>query len=263
MDRIVCGDVGFGKTEVAIRAAFRVATSGRQVAVLCPTTVLAQQHASTFTERLRDYPLRVEVLSRFVDKQRQSEVLAATKEGKVDILVGTHRLLSKDVHFASLGLLVVDEEQRFGVTHKERIKKLRSEVDVLTLTATPIPRHAAARGRRPARPLAHHHAAGGSPRGAHPSSRAGTTTSCARPSCASSLRGGQVFFVYNRIEGFYERAHRLAGARARGRASRWRTASSREGTLERTMTDFVDGAYDVLCSTAIIRAASTSSAPTR
>src|SRR6185295_6160888 len=116
MDRIVCGDVGFGKTEVALRAAFRVAMSGRQVAVLCPTTVLAQQHFQTFAERFREWPIRVEALSRFVEKKDQSEVLAATKDGKVDVLVGTHRLLSKDVHFAKLGLLVVDEEQRFGVT---------------------------------------------------------------------------------------------------------------------------------------------------
>ena len=132
MDRVVCGDVGFGKTEVALRAAFRVAMSGRQVAILCPTTVLAQQHFRTFSARLDGYPLRVDVLSRFVPKPKQTETLAALKAGRVDVVIGTHRLLSKDVHFADLGLLVVDEEQRFGVTHKERIKKLKKTVDVLT-----------------------------------------------------------------------------------------------------------------------------------
>ena len=140
MDRLVCGDVGFGKTEVALRAAFRVAMSGRQVALLCPTTVLSQQHYRTFSARLDGYPLRVEVLSRFVPRTKQTETLAALKAGQVDVVIGTHRLLSKDVHFSDLGLLVVDEEQRFGVTHKERIKKLRANVDVLTLSATPIPR---------------------------------------------------------------------------------------------------------------------------
>ena len=140
MDRLVCGDVGFGKTEVALRAAFRVAMSGKQVAVLCPTTVLAQQHYRTFEARMRDYPITLKVLSRFQSKKEQDEALALLKDGKADVVIGTHRLLSKDIHFKSLGLLVVDEEQRFGVTHKERIKQLRTNVDVLTLSATPIPR---------------------------------------------------------------------------------------------------------------------------
>ncbi|MGF1464765.1 MAG: transcription-repair coupling factor [Sandaracinaceae bacterium] len=250
MDRIVCGDGGFGKTEVAVRAAFRVANGGRQVAVLCPTTVLAQQHFNTFRDRLRDYPLRVEVLSRFVDRKGQSEVLAATKEGKVDILVGTHRLLSKDVHFKQLGLLVVDEEQRFGVTHKERIKKLRSEVDVLTLTATPIPRtlQLAVGGLRDLSLIT-----------TAPVDRRAVRTVVTRwddhlikEAIQRELaRGGQCFFVYNRIEGLYERAQRLQDLvpEARFAIAHGQLA---EGTLERTMTDFVDGAYDVLCSTAII-----------
>ncbi|MDB4945699.1 MAG: Transcription-repair coupling factor, partial [Labilithrix sp.] len=140
MDRLVCGDVGFGKTEVAIRAAFRVAMAGKQVAVLCPTTVLAQQHYRVFEARMRDYPITLKALSRFQGKRESDETMAGLKDGKVDIVIGTHRLLSKDIHFKSLGLLVVDEEQRFGVTHKERIKALRTQVDVLTLSATPIPR---------------------------------------------------------------------------------------------------------------------------
>src|SRR5690606_40775891 len=135
MDRLVCGDVGFGKTEVALRAAFRVAMAGRQVAILCPTTVLAQQHFRNFEARFADYPIIIKPLSRFVDASDQAATLAGLKDGKVDVVVGTHRLLSKDVHFSRLGLLVVDEEQRFGVTHKERIKKLRTEVDVLPLSA--------------------------------------------------------------------------------------------------------------------------------
>lgn len=250
MDRIVCGDVGFGKTEIAIRAAFRIAMAGRQVAVLCPTTVLAQQHFNTFSDRLRDYPIRVDVLSRFVDKAGQSRVLAATKDGRVDILIGTHRLLSRDVHFANLGLLVVDEEQRFGVTHKERIKKLRCEIDVLTLTATPIPRtlQLAVGGLRDLSLIT-----------TAPTDRRAVRTMVTRwddhlitEAIRRELsRGGQVFFVYNRIEGLYERANRLQAlvpdariAIAHGQLA--------EATLERTMTDFVDGAYDILCSTAII-----------
>lgn len=250
MDRIVCGDVGFGKTEVAVRAAFRVAMSGRQVAVLCPTTVLAQQHFNTFSDRLRDYPIRVEVLSRFVDKARQTEVLARAKEGKVDVLVGTHRLLSKDVHFENLGLLVVDEEQRFGVTHKERIKKLRAAVDVLTLTATPIPRtlQLAVGGLRDLSLIT-----------TAPTDRRAVRTIVTRwddhlikEAIGRELgRGGQAFFVYNRIEGLYERAQRLQTLVPQARFA-VAHGQMNEAALERTMTDFVDGAYDVLCSTAII-----------
>src|SRR5260370_20573906 len=140
MDRLVCGDVGFGKTELAIRAAFRVAMAGKQVALLCPTTVLAQQHFRTFEARLRDYPIRIAALSRFQGEKEQRETLLALKEGKVEIVIGTHRLLSKDVHFKELGLLAVDEEQRFGVTHTVRIKHLRAHVDVLSSTSPPIPR---------------------------------------------------------------------------------------------------------------------------
>src|SRR5262249_52824293 len=134
------GDVGFGKTEVAIRAAFRMASSGAQVAVLCPTTVLCQQHFLNFQQRMAAYPIHVSAMSRFQGKDEQDKVSRGLRDGTVDIVVGTHRLLSKDIHFKKLGLLVVDEEQRFGVAHKERIKALKTNVDVLTLSATPIPR---------------------------------------------------------------------------------------------------------------------------
>ena len=140
MDRLVCGDVGYGKTEVAIRAAFRVVMDGKQVAVLVPTTVLAQQHYETFCKRFSKYPIVIEALSRFRNPAEQKEIVEKLATGKIDLVVGTHRLLQKDVRFKDLGLLVLDEEQRFGVAHKERIKKFRAHVDVLTLTATPIPR---------------------------------------------------------------------------------------------------------------------------
>jgi transcription-repair coupling factor (superfamily II helicase) len=250
MDRVVCGDVGFGKTEVAMRAAFRVAMAGRQVALLCPTTVLAQQHFNTFRDRMRDYPLRVEVLSRFVDKKDQTEIIQAVKEGKVDVLIGTHRLLSKDIHFKQLGLLVVDEEQRFGVTHKERVKKLKTDVDVLTLSATPIPRtlQLAVGGLRDLSLIT-----------TPPSDRRAIRTFVTRwddhlltEAIQREVgRGGQIFFVYNRIEGLYERAARI---QAMVPTLRIAVAHGQMGeeALEKVMTDFVDGRYDMLCATAII-----------
>src|SRR5690606_6275055 len=140
MDRLVCGDVGYGKTEVAIRAAFKAIMDGKQVAFLVPTTILAQQHYEAIHERFEEYAINVGLLSRFRTRKQQLETIKGLKEGTVDIVVGTHRLLSKDVVFHDLGLLIVDEEQRFGVTHKEKIKQLKTNVDVLTLTATPIPR---------------------------------------------------------------------------------------------------------------------------
>lgn len=250
MDRLVCGDVGFGKTEVALRAAFRVAMSGRQVAVLCPTTVLAQQHYRTFSSRLADYPIRIEVLSRFVSKAKQTETLAALKDGTVDLVVGTHRLLSKDVHFKRLGLLVVDEEQRFGVAHKERIKKLRTNVDVVTLSATPIPRtlQLAVGGMRNLSLIT-----------TAPQDRRAVRTFVCRwdehlikEAIERELsRGGQVFFVYNRIEGLYERAQRLKDLLPSARIA-VAHGQMKAQLLDKTMTDFVEGAYDVLCSTAIV-----------
>jgi transcription-repair coupling factor (superfamily II helicase) len=250
MDRLVCGDVGFGKTEVALRAAFRVAMTGRQVAILCPTTVLAQQHYLNFRQRFADYPIEIRSLSRFVDAADQVKALAGLKEGSVDVVVGTHRLLSKDVHFKKLGLLVVDEEQRFGVTHKERIKKLRTHVDVLTLSATPIPRtlQLAIGGLRDLSLIT-----------TPPVDRRAVRTFACRwddHTITEAVRremnrGGQVFFVYNRIEGLYERAQRLQELVPEARIA-VAHGQMKEHTLEQTMTDFVEGAYDVLCSTAII-----------
>src|SRR5207248_8821330 len=140
MDRLICGDVGYGKTEIAVRAAFKSVMEGKQVAILVPTTLLAEQHEVTFSERFAPFPVTVAMLSRFVPPKEQDQVLKDAAEGKVDVVIGTHRLLSNDVAFKDLGLLIVDEEQRFGVAHKERLKRLRATVDVLTMTATPIPR---------------------------------------------------------------------------------------------------------------------------
>ncbi|MCS6797144.1 MAG: transcription-repair coupling factor [Myxococcota bacterium] len=250
MDRLVCGDVGFGKTEVAIRAAFRVAMAGRQVAVLCPTTVLAQQHHATFRARFEPFPLRVEVLSRFVDRETQARVLAGLRDGTIDVVVGTHRLLSRDVRFARLGLLVVDEEQRFGVAHKERIKQMRTEVDVLTLSATPIPRtlQLAIGGLRDISLIT-----------TPPVDRRSVRTFVARWDerlVAEAVRrelgrGGQVFYVYNRIEDLHEKAATLQRLVPEARIA---VAHGRmqEATLERTMAGFVEGRWDVLCSTAIV-----------
>lgn len=250
MDRLVCGDVGFGKTEVAMRAAFRMAYEGRQVAVLCPTTVLAEQHYRTFSARFSDYPIHVGVLSRFVDKARQAETLAQLKNGACDIVIGTHRLLSADVHFKELGLLVVDEEQRFGVAHKERIKQLKNTVDVLTLSATPIPRtlHMALGGVRDLSLIA-----------TAPVDRRAVKTYITRwdPHVLKRAiedeldRGGQIFFVYNRIEGLYERAQKLQELVPRARIV-VAHGQLTEAALDKAMTDFVAGQYDILCATTII-----------
>lgn len=250
MDRLVCGDVGFGKTEVAIRAAFHVATQGAQVAVLCPTTVLAQQHYHTFRDRMRAYPIEVAVLSRFVPASKQRETIKRLKEGKVDVVIGTHRLLSKDVHFKDLGLLVVDEEQRFGVAHKERIKQLRTQLDVLTLSATPIPRtlQMAVTGLRDLSLIT-----------TPPVDRRAVRTLVSRPDpqlvkeavLREMARGGQVFYVYNRVEGLYERAAKIQELVPNARVA-VAHGQMAEGALEQVMMDFVEGRYDVLCATAII-----------
>ncbi len=250
MDRLVCGDVGFGKTEVAIRAAFRVALAGRQVAVLCPTTVLAQQHYRNFEQRMTGYPITVRALSRFQSKAEQDDVSRGLRDGSVDIVVGTHRLLSRDVHWKRLGLLVVDEEQRFGVTHKERIKQLKTNLDVLTLSATPIPRtlQMAVTGLRDMSIIT-----------TPPVDRRAIRTvvtrhdeNVIRDAVVRELgRGGQVFYVYNRVEGLYERAARLAELVPQARIA-VAHGQMAEGPLEQTMLDFVEGRYDVLCATAII-----------
>lgn len=250
MDRLVCGDVGFGKTEVAMRAAFRALMSGRQVAVLVPTTVLAQQHYQSFRQRFSEYPVRVEMLSRFRTQSENRRVAYGLKQGQVDVVVGTHRLLSRDVHFKRLGLLVVDEEHRFGVAHKERIRQLRASVDTLVLTATPIPRtlHMAFVGmrdlsliatapvnRRPIRTVVCH-----------------DDPTLLREAIERELaRDGQVFFVHNRvrdIERVAERVRRMV-PRARTAVAHGRM---REEELERVMLDFVAGLYDLLVCTAII-----------
>jgi len=271
MDRLVCGDVGFGKTEVALRAAFRAAMAGRQVALLCPTTVLAQQHFRTFEARMRDYPVRLRAMSRFQTKKEQDETSRLLKEGKCDIVIGTHRLLSKDIHFKDLGLLIVDEEQRFGVTHKERIKQIRVQVDVLTLTATPIPRtlQMAVSGLRDLSLIT-----------TPPVDRRAVRTLVTRfdeavikEAVARELsRGGQIFYVYNRVEGLYEKAQRLqelvpnariavahgqmAGGRrvsaSAGARSNPDTSAQDTGALEQTMFDFVEGRFDILAATAIV-----------
>jgi transcription-repair coupling factor (superfamily II helicase) len=250
MDRLVCGDVGYGKTEVALRAAFKAVQDGKQVAVLVPTTVLAQQHLHTFQRRLAPFPVRVEMLSRFVGRREQAETVAGVADGTVDILIGTHRILSRDIAFADLGLLVVDEEQRFGVGHKERIKSMRREVDVLTLSATPIPRtlHLSLVGIRDLSVIE-----------TPPEARLPIQTRIAedddglvRDAINRELdRGGQVFYVHNRvetIEGAAERVRRLL-PRARVAIGHGQMP---EGMLERVMLDFDAGRFDVLVCTTII-----------
>ena len=250
MDRLVCGDVGYGKTEVALRASLLAALGGRQVAVLAPTTVLVEQHAVTFAERLRDFPVRVASLSRFRSKREQRDTIAALAAGKLDIVIGTHRLLSRDVHFRNLGLLIIDEEQRFGVTHKEHLKEMRSQVDVLTLTATPIPRtlQMAMSGLREISIIA-----------TSPADRLAIRTfvcgydpDLLREAIAKELaRGGQVFFVHNRVEDLPKWTREIA-ALAPGARVGMAHGQMPEAKLERVMIDFVDGRYDILCCTTII-----------
>ena len=250
MDRLVCGDVGFGKTEIAIRAAFKAVQDGTQVAVLVPTTLLAQQHYQTFSERFAGYPVRVEVLSRFLTPGQARKVIEGLASGAVDVVIGTHRLLSADVTFKRLGLLVVDEEQRFGVTHKEQIKQLRAGVDVLTLTATPIPRtlEMSLTGIRDLTLL-----------NTPPAERQPILTyvgeqderATAEAIRRELLREGQVFFVHNRVQDIDQ-----AAARIRELVPEARVAVAHgqmdEGSLERVVLDFWEGDYDVLVCTTII-----------
>ena len=250
MDRLVCGDVGYGKTEVAMRAAFKAATDGRQVAMLVPTTILAQQHWATFQERFAPYPLKVEMLSRFRTPREQKRLLAGLKTGGVDVVIGTHRLLEKDVVFKDLGLLIIDEEHRFGVTHKERLMKLRKNVDVLTLTATPIPRtlSMALSGIRDLSVIE-----------TPPPDRRAIETVVARfdrrliqEAIEHELRrGGQVFFVHNRVQSLPSMI-RFLGSLAPHARFAMAHGQMRERELESIMLRFVAGEYDVLVSTAII-----------
>ncbi|MCR4667315.1 MAG: transcription-repair coupling factor [Desulfovibrio sp.] len=250
MDRLVCGDVGFGKTEVAMRAAFRCALEGRQVAMLCPTTVLAEQHYQTFRSRLTGFPVTVGLLSRFVSRTKQKQVLDAAARGSLDILVGTHRLISNDVQLPNLGLLILDEEQRFGVRHKEKLKSLRKNVDVLTLTATPIPRtlQLSMSGIRDLSLIE-----------TPPENRKAVTTLTTERDDAflrtvieeELARKGQVFWVYNRVQGLEKVADYvrtlLPGARvasAHGQLS--------ESALESVMYSFWHGEIDVLVCTSIV-----------
>ncbi len=250
MDRLVCGDVGFGKTEVALRAAFAAVTSGRQVAVLVPTTLLAQQHFETFADRFADWPVAVEVLSRFRSAQEHQQILQRLASGRVDIVIGTHRLLQKDVRFRDLGLVIVDEEHRFGVRHKERLKSLRTEVDILTLTATPIPRtlNMALGGLRELSLIT-----------TPPESRLAIKTfigtwsvQLIREACLRELkRGGQIYFVHNRIQDIESIATQLAGIVPEARIQ-VAHGQMNERDLERVMLDFYHRRFEMLVCTAII-----------
>jgi transcription-repair coupling factor (superfamily II helicase) len=250
MDRLLVGDVGFGKTEVALRAAFKAVQDGRQVAVLVPTTVLAQQHYNTFKDRLNPFPIRVEMLSRFRSDKEQRQILEGLAKGGIDIVIGTHRLVQRDVTFKALGLVIIDEEQRFGVAHKERLKQLRKEVDVLTLTATPIPRtlHMGLVGVRDMSILE-----------TPPEARLPVRTYVAEYDegmIAEAIlreidRGGQVYVVHNRVQGIESiatRLHRLVPEARIGVAH----GQMPEEQLEQTMLHFVEGELDVLVCTTII-----------
>lgn len=250
MDRLICGDVGYGKTEVAIRAAFKAVQDGRQVAILVPTTILAWQHYNSISERLKNYPIRVEIMSRFRTASNQKKVIDDLNKGTVDIVIGTHRLLSEDVKFKELGLLVIDEEQRFGVVHKEKIKKLRDNVDVLTLTATPIPRtlHMSLIGIRDMSVLEE-----------PPVDRIPIQTyvmeynqEMIREAINREVnRGGQVYYVYNRVNNIDEITNEIAKLVPKSKV-RFAHGQMNERELEKIMYEFVNGEIDVLVSTTII-----------
>jgi transcription-repair coupling factor (superfamily II helicase) len=250
MDRLLCGDVGYGKTEVAMRAAFKAVQDGKQVAVLTPTTVLSFQHFETFKKRFAQFPINVEMISRFRTKKEQKDIVERVATGKVDILIGTHRLLSKDIKFQDLGLLVVDEEQRFGVRHKERLKQLRKEIDVLAMSATPIPRtlHMSLVGLRDMSVIE-----------TPPKDRMAIQTVVAkydekiiRSAIEMELeRGGQVYFVHNRVESIYEIAARIQELVPAARVAVGHGQMS-ETELERVMLAFMRHEYDVLVATTII-----------
>lgn len=250
MDRLVCGDVGFGKTEVAIRAAFKAAIDGKQVAVLVPTTILAFQHYKTFKERLKDFPVTVDYVNRFKTAAQKKETIQKVKEGKIDILVGTHGILGKDVQFKDLGLMVIDEEQKFGVAHKEKLKTLRTTVDCLTLTATPIPRtlHFSLMG---ARDLSIINTAPANRQPIHTEVQVFHEDVIRETIYFETERGGQVFFIHNRVQGLAEMCamiQRLCPDLSIGYAH-----GQLEGhQLEEKILDFIERRYDVLVCTNIV-----------
>jgi transcription-repair coupling factor (superfamily II helicase) len=250
MDRLICGDVGYGKTEVALRAAAKAVFDGKQVAILVPTTLLASQHGQTFRERFANYPVRVEVLSRFLTAKEQNDVVKGLRDGTVDIVIGTHRLLGADIEFKDVGLLIVDEEQRFGVQHKERIKEWRTNVDVLTLTATPIPRtlEMSLTGIRDLSLV-----------NTPPEDRQPILTyvgelderAVSEAIRRELLREGQVFFVHNRVMDIEHTAARLRELVPEARLA-IAHGQMDEGSLEKIVLDFWAGEYDVLVCTTII-----------
>lgn len=250
MDRLICGDVGYGKTEIAIRAAFKAVQEGKQVVCLVPTTILAQQHYNTFVQRLKEFPVRIDLLCRFRSAAEQKKTIEDTKKGFVDILVGTHRVLLKDVVFKDLGLLIIDEEQRFGVTHKEKIKKLKENIDVLTLTATPIPRtlHMSLIGIRDMSVLEE-----------APNERMPIQTyvmeyndEMVREAITRELaRDGQVYYVYNRVNDIADVAGRIQSLVPDANVA-FAHGQMKERELEDIMYDFINGDIDVLVSTTII-----------
>ena len=250
MDRLICGDVGYGKTEIAIRAAFKAVQEDKQVVYLVPTTILAQQHYHTFVQRMKDFPVRIDLMSRFRTAAEQRKTIADLKKGMVDIVIGTHRVLSADVEFKDLGLLIIDEEQRFGVTHKEKIKKLKENVDVLTLTATPIPRtlHMSLVGIRDMSVLEE-----------APEDRLPIQTfvceyneELVREAIVRELaRDGQVYYVYNRVNNIADIAASISDLVPEANVA-FAHGQMKEAELERIMYDFVNGDIDVLVSTTII-----------
>ncbi|MGP7819511.1 transcription-repair coupling factor [Niallia sp. 01092] len=250
MDRLLCGDVGYGKTEVAIRAAFKAIADGKQVAFLVPTTILAQQHYETLRERFQDYPIEIGLLSRFRTRKQQTETLKGLKTGTIDIVVGTHRILSKDIIYHDLGLLIIDEEQRFGVTHKEKIKQLKTNVDVLTLTATPIPRtlHMSMLGVRDLSVIE-----------TPPENRFPIQTyvmeyngGLVREAIERELaRNGQIYFLYNRVEDIERKAEEISMLVPDAKVT-YAHGKMTENELESVMLSFLEGEYDVLVSTTII-----------
>ena len=250
MDRLLCGDVGYGKTEVAIRAAFKAIMDGKQVAMLVPTTILAQQHFETIRERFQDYPINMGLLSRFRSRKEQTETIKGLKAGSIDIVIGTHRLLSKEIIYKDLGLLIIDEEQRFGVTHKEKIKQIKANIDVLTLTATPIPRtlHMSMLGVRDLSVIE-----------TPPENRFPVQTyvveyngALVRESIERELaRGGQVYFLYNRVEDIERKADEISMLVPDARVT-YAHGRMNENELESVMLNFLEGHFDVLVSTTII-----------